>query len=82
MTKKIEVYNLESTFPGPEYTFTDVTPEWAVCYAEAQRTNRASFLFSLQQRGEDLSKHFNITRGKRSVACGHYSALDHEAMRS
>ena len=41
MTKKIEVHNLESSFPGPEYTFTDVTPEWAVCYAEAQRTNRA-----------------------------------------
>jgi len=75
MIKKVEVYNLNSAFPGPEYTFQDVTPEWAVCYAEAQRTNRMSQLLSAQQKGEDLSKHFSIARGKCSVSCGSFSAL-------
>jgi len=73
MQTTVNVYNLNSPFSGPEYTFCDVTPEWAVCYAEADRTNRLSLLFSVQQSGEDVSKHFGLTRGKRSVSCGPFA---------
>jgi len=71
----IYVYNLASSDLDIEYSFSsEVTPEWAVCYAYADANNLISLLFGTRQNGGDLEKYFPLVYGSRSVCCGDYVA--------
>ena len=67
------VYNLVSSDYDQEFEFSsEVTPEWAVCYAYASENNLISLLFSSRTKNIDLGEVFPLIYGKHSISCGDY----------
>lgn len=80
MTKpaKVIVHDLGS---DTVLTFIGVPPAWAVRYADAEKHDRLSELYSMREN--DAPEHevdffFPVVRGPRTVACGDFVALEEE----
>jgi len=78
----IYVYNLASSDYDQEFEFSsDVTPEWAVCYAYASENNLLNVLFISRTKGLSLPEVFPLVSGKYSVSCGDYVAEKAKGLR-